>query len=202
MNRLEYWNNITSTFPLDNLAKDLHESWDIETQSYTKHDAIPEEALKLIPGADRVLDFGVGLGRNYGYLNELFYRVHGYDLRGMIVKAIDLGYAEEFSLSCNWDEIKTFKYDLVYSSVCFQHLDIAELSSKLVDIADITEYLYINTRSYNDDGRDFKNQTGGENVLDFIMKTNLFEVLYCSIPTEEARLLKDETHFTVLFKTK
>ena len=200
MTRKEYWKSMIDKAPEDILAKDLHASWDKDSKSYMEHTQIDKEALIRIKGRDNVLDFGVGLGRNYLYLNGIFKSAKGYDLPEMIIKSRQMNYTESKNLTSSWSDLKDEKFDLTYAAICFQHMDLDELSSALYSISKNSKYLYVHTRSYNDVGRNWQKQTGGYNVLSLIDSTKLFKIVYCSIPIEEAMKLKDETHINVLYE--
>jgi hypothetical protein len=198
-----YWNHITENLEINILAKDLHPAWDPDSRTYTSHSKINEEALTILKdntSMELVLDFGTGLGRNHEYLKSLFKKVNGYDIPSMISRGAELEIDIDL-YSSDWEVLSKEKYDLVYECVCFQHVDIEELRSKLTDIASISKYLYINSRSYNDTNRNFSSATGGYNIAKTIIDLNLFSVEYADIDLDTAITLLDETHYQILFKS-
>jgi hypothetical protein len=50
--------------------------------------------------------------------------------------------------------------------------------------------------------RDFKNETGGVNILKLVDSLNCFELIDISIEKEKALSLMDETHYSMLLRVK
>jgi hypothetical protein len=203
--RRDYWNSFINSADTDTLGSDLHHSWDPDTNTFGIHTPIADEAMAILEkdcDFKLALDFGVGFGRNYGYLDSIFEETHGFDLEAMVLKSRTLGFTEPDKLIHDWSEIMQNRYDLVYECICFQHMDLPDLESKLQLISFSSKYLYIHARSYNDNGRDFVNETGGTNTLKLIKDLDVFDVVWSSIPLEEAESLYDETHVQALLKSK
>ena len=120
-----------------------------------------------------VLDFGCGLGRNLLPLTKVFRHVDGYDLPAMIQRLkddeVDVCDSTRF-LSSEWSVVKKRRYDLIVSEVVFQHIYEMVLIPYLHDIAAMSPYLWVLTRSWNDDHH--KNNTK------IINDTGLFTVEY------------------------
>lgn len=199
MKRLDYWHSFARSVNMDTLAKDLNYTWDASAQKYLTSSPVPEKWLSLINGRKKCLDFGTGLGRNYDYLSGIFQEVIGYDTSIMLDRLSIL--RPEVNTNPNWSLLRSLRFDLVYECTVFQHMDLYILESNLKDISVMTPYLYSCSRSYNDDGRDFRNCKGGENVFAFIDSLNLFEVVKCSIPFDIAKSLNDESTVEILWRS-
>lgn len=202
MSRREYWELFTHKSNIDILGKDLHPSWSTANKNYSDHTEINKDALSLIKNRDRCLDFGIGLGRNYDYLTSIFSSVDGYDTYPMVEKLNSIKKATKGIFFSDPNILVSKKYDLVYEAVVFQHMDLPELQNILKIISFISDKLYITSRSYNDQDRDFRNNSGGTNVLDFILNTKLFTVDWIDSDLERARTLLTEEHYRVLLSSK
>lgn len=197
----DYWKN----FPKNNLdivAKDLHPSWDKDTQSYTEITTLHPEPLEIFKKNKftKVLDFGIGMGRNSDYLNTLFEEVYGFDTEIMINNLKNYKNKNLPFLFTDWNELMKFNFDVVYECTVFQHMPPQEVLHRLLCISQKTKYLYSITRSYNDFFR--MGNSGGINMFKLIDSTNLFDVAYCSIPIEDAKNEMSELHYHTLFKVK
>ena len=200
----EYWNNFAANGEKNTLSKDLHPSWDEGKQEYTEIAKITDTALDILKKETKMqkaLDFGVGMGRNFDYLKENFKGVMGYDIPPMIERISST--RQNFGqFTSNWEEIKNNRFDLIYQAVVMQHIPIQDMIHKLIFISMISPYFYSVTRCYNDYMRDFENSMFGANIACLIESTNLFEVVESSIPIEEAKSKMDETHYSVLYRSK
>lgn len=197
----QYWQNFASSSEENVLAKDLNSSWDEASQSYLKHTDIPNEYLEFLKeniSFDKVLDFGVGFGRNQKYLKSLFKDVHGFDLPEMINRYKRIA-PEDAVLIDNFSKVDS-KYSLLYETTVFQHIPPEEVAVYLINLSFRCKYYFSWTRSYNDFLRDFTNQLGGLNMYYLTMSTNCWEPILISNP--KANELNDETHYYALYKSK
>ena len=83
----DYWLSFASDSDKNILSKDLHNSWNIVTQTYDEFTTIEDKHLDILKkntSMDSVLDFGVGMGRNVPYLKMHFKNVYGFDTEPMI----------------------------------------------------------------------------------------------------------------------
>lgn len=199
-----YWLNFASNPDKDLISKDLHGSWDESKQAYTEHTSIEPshlDCLKLNTSMERVLDFGVGMGRNRPYLKTLFREVHGFDTEPM-VKNFRSKNPSEANVFDNWDDVLKFKYDVVYESVVIQHIPPQEVIYRLYQISTISKYFVSCTRSYNDYLRNFQYGKFGVNIASLIASLDAFEFVDSSIDLSKAKTLMDETHYKILYKSK
>lgn len=138
---------------------------------------------------DSVLDFGCGLGRNITPLTKVFQHVDGYDLPAMIqrLKENEAGvYNSARIMSSDWPVFRKRRYDLIVSELVFQHIFEMELITYLHDVAAMSPYLWLLTRSWNDDYR--------KNNMKIINDTGLFTAEY--IRVSPARVLGAEPVLT------
>lgn len=199
-----YWLNFANNPNKDLISKDLHASWDESKQAYTEHTEIHPshlEVLKKETSMNRVLDFGVGMGRNRPYLKTLFSEVHGFDTEPMI-KNFKSKNPLEISVFDDWDNVSKFRYDVVYESVVMQHIPPQEVIYRLYQVSSIAKYFVSWTRSYNDYLRNFQHRKFGVNIASLISSLDAFEVVDCSIDLAQAKKLMDETHYKILYKSK
>lgn len=199
-----YWLNFANNPDKDLISKDLHGSWDESKQAYTEYTSIEEshlDVLKKETSMNRVLDFGVGMGRNRPYLKTLFSEVHGFDTQPM-VKNFKSKNPLENNIFDDWDKVSKFRYDVVYESVVMQHIPPQEVIYRLYQISSISKYFVSWTRSYNDYLRNFQYRKFGVNIASLISSIDAFEVVDCSIELSNAKTLMDETHYKILYKSK
>lgn len=179
------------------VAADLHPSWSQEKQEYLEHTEIPQYVLDLTQ-KNSVLDFGIGMGRNYNYLKENFKEVYGFDTIGMIENLKEFR-PEIKTLTSNWNVLLQKKYDLIYEITVFQHMPPQEFLHKLFYLSFISPYYFSVTRCYNDFLRNYEKSLGGINMMKLIESLNCFELINCSSNDFGSM---DETHYSVLWKSK
>lgn len=199
-----YWLNFANNPDKDLISKDLHGSWDESKQAYTEYTSIEAshlDVLKKETSMNRVLDFGVGMGRNRPYLKTLFSEVHGFDTQPMVENFKSKNPLEKYIFD-DWDEVSKFRYDAVYESVVMQHIPPQEVIYRLYQISSISKYFVSWTRSYNDYLRNFQYRKFGVNIASLISSIDAFEVVDCSIELSDAKILMDETHYKILYKSK
>jgi hypothetical protein len=197
----DYWKSFITSSQEDMLAKDLNNSWDEKTKSYLTHTEIPSQYLdyiKKFTELNKVIDFGVGLGRNQKYLKSIFNEVHGFDLPEMIEKYKKIA-PKDNKLIHDVSEFDN-DYSLLYETTVFQHMPPDEVIFYLTYLSYRVKYYFSWTRSYNDFFRNFKNSTGGVNTYYLIMSTNCWEPI--SFSNNNINILNDETHYFALYKSK
>ncbi len=150
-----------------------------------------------------VLDFGCGLGRNFPSLKAIFDHVDGYDLPPMIerLESDEPALASSVRLiSSDWAAIKERRYDLVVATLVFQHVFERELITYLGDIAAMSPYLWVETRSWNDDRR--------KSNLEIIRDTGLYEVKHLGLEAGGSGSIDEfigrdsEVHCAMLLESK
>jgi 2-polyprenyl-3-methyl-5-hydroxy-6-metoxy-1,4-benzoquinol methylase len=176
------------------------EKWEA-SPIYEPHLKMLKESIEF----NKVLDFGCGLGRNFATLGSLFKEVYGFDTCGMINKVASIHDGEGLDyeqLTCDWDVHKNIVFDCVFECTVFQHIPTEELRSRLEDISRMTNYLIGTFRTFNDEGRSFRQNIGGYNMMQLIEETERFDIIGCSITPWTASTLMDDTHYEVLLKSK
>jgi 2-polyprenyl-3-methyl-5-hydroxy-6-metoxy-1,4-benzoquinol methylase len=200
----DYWLKFAKDTEKNTLAKDLNPTWDKETQTYGTHTEIIPKHLEIIKAdtkMESVLDFGIGMGRNFKYLQSLFTEVQGFDTPPMISRLLEHSPIIK-NVHSNFEYIASKRYDVVYETTVFQHIPPHEVLKALICLSHVSKYLVCHTRSYNDFFRNFAASTGGLNIFTLVNSTKCFEVIDCSIPISEASELMDDTHYQILFKSK
>jgi len=197
----DYWKSFITSTNQDVLAKDLNNSWDEKTKSYLTYTEIPSlylEYIKNFTELNKVLDFGVGFGRNQKYLKSIFNEVHGFDLPEMIQKYKQIASKDDVLI----DDYSQFSdnYSLIYETTVFQHMPPEEVIFYLINLSYKAKYYFSWTRSYNDFFRNFRNSSGGVNMHHLIMSTNYWEPVLFS--NKNLNILNDETHYFALYKSK
>jgi hypothetical protein len=200
----EYWLNFAASEDKDAVSIDLHGSWQKDEKKYKDHSIIDQPALEILQAnteMSAVLDFGIGMGRNSEYLATQFKEVFGYDTPPMIE---NLGkFRGSFSnITSNWDDAQKIRYSLVLDSTVMQHMPPQEVVHRLYCISYMSPYLFSITRSYNDFLRDFQNQKRGVNMASLVDSLDAFEPVWSSEPLEKMKKKFDETHYSVLYKSK
>lgn len=197
----DYWKSFIASSKEDVLAKDLNNSWDEKTKSYLIPTEIPSPYLDYIKNnteLNKVIDFGVGLGRNQKYLKSIFNEVHGFDLPEMIEKYKKIAPKDDKLIH----DVSEFdnNYSLLYETTVFQHMPPDEVIFYLTYLSYRVKYYFSWTRSYNDFFRNFKNSTGGVNMYHLVMSTYCWESI--SFSNNKINSLNDETHYFALYKSK
>ncbi len=94
--------------------------------NYEAHESYPYEKFLLWsfdPSDKRALDFGCGEGRMIRRLAPLFKRVDGVDISGDMIAAADcVGSCLYLIDGQHLDGVPDDEYDLVYSTIAFQHV--------------------------------------------------------------------------------
>jgi hypothetical protein len=197
----EYWQKFASSSEENRLARDLNSSWDEESKTYSNHSEIPEAYIQFLKSKisfDKVLDFGVGFGRNQKYLKSMFKYAHGFDLPEMINRYKRIA-PEDAILFDDFAKIDN-DYSLLYEATVFQHIPPEDVALYLISLSFKCKYYFSWTRSYNDFLRNFNNNIGGLNMYHLVMSTNSWEPI--SFSNNEIDKLNDETHYYGLYKSK
>lgn len=122
-----------------------------------------------------VLDYGSGIGRNASYLTDNFKEVTFYDIPEM-----------SNNFPCvSWETAKSKKYDLVFGCFTFQFMSIESIKAAATELKDITQEIYLITRSYTDEGEK-------ANVLQLFLDCGWHVIRYSVAPNVFCNLL-DET---------
>lgn len=114
-----------------------------------------------------VLDFGCGVGRNIFDFSHNFpnWKFYGYDNPNMINKANEysnirfgknIQQYSNLELFSDWDKLKAIKFDCIYATIVFQHINEKDLNNYLQDIKRMTRKLIVSGRRFNDDMIDGK----------------------------------------------
>lgn len=201
----EYWNEFPKQ-DLNKVAQDLNPSWDETLQKYTNYTEIKKTSLDILKSnttLTKVLDFGAGMGRNLSYLQSIAKYVFAFDTEVMISNLENTSNNKYDFKTFNFEDLNKYApFDLIYECTVFQHMPPQEVLYRLMQMKFLTKYIYMTTRCYNDMFRNFKNSTGGVNILKLIDSLNCFEIVDVSIDKENASLLMDETHYSMLLKVK
>lgn len=158
---------------------------------------------------ESVLDFGCGLGRNFPYLKTIATNVEGFDLPQMIARCRTLGTVPISSLTSDWEDVRTRRYDLVFASLVLQHIETAECRRYLADIAGIAPCVYLLTRTRTD---------FDAVMLDLVAESALYDASTCRIVDHDpathqlrvvadrgfdaARQSPDDVHYEVLLRSR
>lgn len=107
-----------------------------------------------------ILDFGCGMGRNTFGLAYHFpkWTVYGYDSEGMIGKSKEycaIHYKgkvpDNLIFETNWDKVKTIHFDKIFCLIVLQHIYEADLANYAKDFKEMTNFLMVAGRRFNDD---------------------------------------------------
>jgi 2-polyprenyl-3-methyl-5-hydroxy-6-metoxy-1,4-benzoquinol methylase len=115
----------------------------------------------------KILDFGCGICRNTCYMSMTYphWNVYGYDNDNMLKHAhtfcnqkysISLYKQSNLTLTSNWEQLKTQKFDVIFASLVFQHIYEDNLSVYLQDMRKMTKKLIVSGRRFNDEMIDGK----------------------------------------------
>jgi SAM-dependent methyltransferase len=145
--------------------------------------------VALPPRLDRVLDFGCGVGRNFPYLKSVVRHVTGFDLPPMIARCREIAQVPADALSDDWARLRRERFDVVFASLVFQHIEPNAIRAYLADIASMAPAVYLLTRGQSD----FE-----PNVIDLVASLGLFEIGECVVvehdnATHQLRVLGRES---------
>jgi 2-polyprenyl-3-methyl-5-hydroxy-6-metoxy-1,4-benzoquinol methylase len=121
------------------------------------------EAIGRLKRRVSVLDFGCGVGRNAINIAMKFpdTSVTGYDSESMIARAEEYCLAKyghpvneipNLRLATDWGGLREERYDCVYATLVFQHLQHQDAIEYLEDIKRMTGTMLVYGRRYNDHG--------------------------------------------------
>jgi SAM-dependent methyltransferase len=133
--------------------------------------------ISLPPRLNRVLDFGCGVGRNFPYLRRIARHVTGFDLPPMIARCREIAPVAADALSHDWPAIRQERFDLVFASLVFQHIEPEATRAYLTDIASMAPAVYLLTRGQSD---------FAANVIDLVARLRLFTIDDCVIVEHDA----------------
>lgn len=138
----QHWNSLNK----DNVQEQI-------LTGATRHGFTPANLSGMFPQTvPAVLDFGCGIGRNISAIREFFNPVYtvGFDLPNMIdLMPLEVK-AKYDKLTTEFEFIESVKPQIVYASLCFQHIPTVLLMRYLERLAAWPHMLYIVTRWYND----------------------------------------------------
>lgn len=126
---------------------------------------LSKELLSVIDTSKnyKILDFGCGIGRNAIPLAITYtnLQIYGYDNPKMINQmkqfceqkySKSLQQIKNLEIITDWSGVKKHKFDYIYATLVFQHISEHALSIYLQDIKNLTNYLIVGGRRFNDDG--------------------------------------------------
>lgn len=113
----------------------------------------------------KILDFGCGIGRNLCEIPNIkkFDLITGYDNQLMLDKVPEFfklkynsswneySVRNNISLESDWKNVIKNNYDVIYTSICFQHISEKDLSVYISDIKNITKRLIVMGRTITDE---------------------------------------------------
>lgn len=154
----------------------------------------------------KILDFGCGVGRNMIALSHSLpsCQIYGYDNDMMLSQAKafvkqkyqqNIDEIENIRLFSDWADMKKQKFDLIYTTLVFQHIYEEPLSQYLKDIKGMTDTLLVESRRLNDDIEPITKQH--KNTWQ-IMEKNGFKPYFCS--SNYAVDGSPEDHFVCIYK--
>lgn len=107
-----------------------------------------------------ILDFGCGIGRNTFGLATHFpkWKIYGYDSEGMIGKSkeyynihYDGKMPDNLTFLTDWEKVKSIKFDKVICMLVLQHIYEADLANYAKDFKNMTKFMLVSGRRFNDD---------------------------------------------------
>lgn len=108
----------------------------------------------------KVLDFGCGMGRNTFGIAYRFpkWQVFGYDSEGMIGKSKEycaIHYEGKvppnLTFVTDWEKLRAEKFDKIICMIVLQHIYEADLAKYARDFKQMTHFLLVAGRRFNDD---------------------------------------------------
>lgn len=184
------WVNLAKALTDDELGRTLNHHWSRKDQCYFKTTEIPRAFLDEIKVHNKVLDFGVGLGRNQIYLESIFDKVHGFDLPEMLARNKT---TPRKNLYSRLDALH-HDYDLIYEVTTLQHMPPSEVIYALQTLAPRARYLFSHTRTYNDFHQ-------GVDMYHLIMSSGKWDSVLDTSKNPTINSLSEE-HLNFLFKSK
>lgn len=145
----------------------------------------------------RVLDFGSGMGRNTMHLFSFFQEVYTFDtshmaeaFRNRVMQVrMSRPYLPEPVIHDDFFRVLDVNYDVVFDSVCFQHVHPLELLPKLYWLAIKAPFIMSFTRNYHD-------YTRGS-VIKLVEKSRVWR----KIDERFIRFIGGEAHYSVLYES-
>lgn len=150
-------------------SMDLHNLVNMIATGRNADTAQPEPVAELsaqfsaVQPGGLVLDFGCGVGRNAIYFSQQYrdLKFTGYDCDQMLSRAADfykhrhggsISDEQNLALSSDWDSLKLMRFDVIYATLVFQHIEPTQLRGYLEDIKKMTPLLCVHGRRFNDYG--------------------------------------------------
>lgn len=138
----EVWNKIAK-LGREAFRKCMSAAYDERTNFYPHTELLYLDSSKKY----KILDFGCGDGRNASYLRKYAHTLHGYDLEGVIPKAV--GYDK---LTCSLADLDS-DYDIVVCAFTFQFFYSKEYLNYIIEkLSSISPFIYVIGRIYMEDG--------------------------------------------------
>lgn len=106
-----------------------------------------------------LLDFGCGFGRNTIWLAKTFpqWTVVGYDSEQMLKRVPEYAFIKydgklpnNVWFVSNWEQVRMHKFDKMMCVLVLQHIHGPDLANYLKDFKNITSFLLVHGRRYND----------------------------------------------------
>jgi hypothetical protein len=147
-----------------------------------------------------VLDFGAGMLRHSVACLERrpAWRVTAYDSDAMLHKGFEFWgerlsrHGARFAAEPRWSDLSRRRFDMVFASMCFQHVPPAHLRAYLRDLQAMTDRLLVYGRRVYDDHRSV--------VWDVVREGGWVAVDYLMGDPAELASAPPETHGAVLFR--
>ena len=168
---------------------------------YSPGDPLPQHNYHFFsPGclAEKVLDFGCGIGRNFPALLNVSKELVAFDIPEMISACRQVTDCEMVTLCDDWEVVRQQRFDVVVATLTFQHIsDRKALESYLQELASICDFLYISSRCWIDGRAHY-------NTYRVIKDCELFTYIKGTLTEDEVldRNYPDECHYEILLRTK
>jgi SAM-dependent methyltransferase len=139
---------------------------------------------------ESILDFGCGIGRNFGYFKTIAETVDGYDLPLMIDRCKKM--TKDLlvdNLYDDWDQVKNTKiYNITVAAFVFQFFgSIDEAKQYLTDIAHISYYLYFMGKVTMDNNE-------RTDIIEIINGLGLYDIMHYTP--------EDKGHLNAVFRSR